>query len=305
MDCPLSWQQCGKGTGYYSGIPNCKAVPDLLFVVRAEQAKIKNGKKEEVDMAEIKRLLQSKAIVTGAAQGIGEAIARVLAREGASVVLADINLKGAKAVSAEIERSGATAWPLQVDVTRQQEVTAMIRQVQERWGPVDILVNNAGGFFRFSSILEVPEEEWDRIMTLNIKSTFLCSQAVAKPMMERKKGRIINIASMAGLGPNPHAPTYLPYGCAKAAVIAFTKHLARELGPYGITVNTISPSTAATPRVKRVRDAASLEKIASMNPLGRLVEPEDVAEAALFLASAEARNITGINLNVNAGTVMV
>jgi len=256
-------------------------------------------------MAKTKQLSGSKAIVTGAAQGIGEAIARVLAREGASVVLADINLEGAKGVASEIEKSGGTAWAFQVDVTRRQEVTGMVQQVLDRWGAVDILVNNAGGFFRFSSILEIPEEEWDRVMALNVKSTFLCSQAVAKQMMERKKGRIINIASMAGLGPHPHAPTYLPYGTAKAGVIAFTKHLARELGPYGVTVNTISPSTAATPRVKKVRDAESLKKIASMNPMGRLVEPEDVAEAALFLASEEARSITGVNLNVNAGTVMV
>lgn len=256
-------------------------------------------------MSEAKRLSGSKAIVTGAAQGIGEAIARILAREGASVVLADINLEGAKAVASEIERSGGAAWAARVDVTRLQEVTEMVRQVLNRWGTVDILVNNAGGFFRFSSILEIPEEEWDRIMALNVKSTFLCSQAVAKPMMEKKKGRIINIASMAGLGPHPHAPTYLPYGTAKAGVIAFTKHLARELGPYGVTVNTISPSTAATPRVKKVRDPESLKKIASMNPMGRLVEPEDVAEAVLFLASEEARSITGVNLNVNAGTLMI
>jgi 3-oxoacyl-[acyl-carrier protein] reductase len=256
-------------------------------------------------MSKPKRLLETKAVVTGAGQGIGEAIARVLAREGAFVALADINPAGAEAVASEIEKSGGTAWAIHADVTRLQEVSDMVRRVLDRWGTIDILVNNAGGFFRFSSILEVPEDEWDRIMALNVKSTFLCSQAVAKQMMERKKGRIINIASMAGLGPNPYAPTYLPYGTAKAGVIAFTKHLARELGPYGITVNAISPSTAATPRVKKVRDAESLKKIASMNPMGRLVEPEDVAEAVLFLASEEARSITGINLNVNAGTVMV
>ena len=181
----------------------------------------------------------------------------------------------------------------------------MVKKVLDRWGAIDILVNCVGGFFRFSPITEVPEEEWDKTMVLNLKGTFLCSQAVAKHMMDRRKGRIINIASMGGLGPNPYAASYLPYGTAKAGVIGFTKHLAKELGPYGITVNTISPSTTVTPRVVKVRDAESLKKIAEQNPMKCLVEPEDSAEAALFLASEESRHVTGLNLNVNAGTMMI
>ena len=193
---------------------------------------------------------------------------------------------------------------IQADATRSQEVAGMVKGVLDRWRTIDILVNGVGGFFRFAPILEIPEEEWDRVIVLNLKSTFLCSQAVAKTMMERKKGRIINIASLGGLGPNPYAPSYLPYGSAKAGVIGFTKHLAKELGPYGITVNAISPSTALSPRVKKVRDPETLKKIAAMNPMGHLIEPQDCAEAALFLASQESRYITGVNLNVNAGTLM-
>jgi 3-oxoacyl-[acyl-carrier protein] reductase len=252
-----------------------------------------------------KKLAGSKAIVTGAAMGIGEAIAKTFAREGASVLIADINLQAAEQVASEIEKAGGTAWAMQADVTRPQEVKDMVRKVLDRWGAVDILVNCVGGFFRFSPITEVSDEEWDKIMVLNLKGTFLCSQAVAKHMMDRRKGRIINIASMGGLGPNPYAVSYLPYGTAKAGVIGFTKHLAKELGPYGITVNTISPSTTVTPRVAKVRDAESLKRLAEQNPMKHLVEPEDSAEAALFLASEASRNITGVNLNVNAGTLMV
>ena len=241
--------------------------------------------------------------MTAAAQGIGEAIARTFAREGASVAIVDVNLAGAKQVAAEIEAVGGSSLAIQADATRFQEVTNMAKMVLDRWGAIDILVNAVGGFFRFAPILEIPEEEWDRVIVLNMKSTFLCSQAVAKTMMEKKKGRIINIASLGGVGPNPYASSYLPYGAAKAGVIGFTKHLAKDLGPYGITVNAVSPSTALTPRVKKVRDPESLKKIASMNPMGHLIEPQDCAEAVLFLASAESRYITGVNLNVNAGTV--
>lgn len=246
-----------------------------------------------------------KAIITGAAQGIGEAIGKIFGQAGASVALADLNIEGAKQVASAIEKLGSSVLPIQVDVTKPSEAARLVNTVLDRWGAVDVLVNNAGGFLKLSSILEITEEDWDQIMGLNLKSVFLCCQAVAKHMMERRKGRIINIASQAGLGPNPFAPSYSPYGTAKAGVIGFTKLLAKELGPYGITVNAVSPGTTLTPRVKKVRDPLSIKKIAEMNPLGHMVEPQDIAEAVLFLASGKARYITGINFNVNAGAVMV
>ena len=165
-------------------------------------------------------------------------------------------------------------------------------------------VRAAGGFHQLAQITDITDEEWDRVITLNLKTCFLCSRAVAGIMMERRKGRIVNIASGSGIAPNPFAPTYLPYGAAKAGVINMTKILGRDLGPYGITVNAISPGTTATPRVVKVRDEASRKKIAEQNPMRCLVEPQDSAEAALFLASPEARYITGVNLNVNAGNLM-
>jgi len=252
-----------------------------------------------------KKLSGQYAVVTGAAGGLGEVIAKILAQEGASVVVADINIQGAKRVESEIQGNGGLALAIQFDVTRSLEVTRMVREVLDRWGVIDILVNNAGGFNKLSPLLEIHEDEWDRVIAFNLKSVFLCCQAVAKNMMERRKGRIINIASRAGLAPNPGGPDYLPYGAAKAGVIGFTRLLAKELGPYGITVNSISPSTVLTQRVIKLRDPESLKKVEEMAPLRHLVEPQDIAEAVLFLASEGARYITGINLNVNAGNLMI
>ena len=250
------------------------------------------------------RLSGKVALVTAAGQGLGEAISKLFAREGAAVAVTDINLAEAQRVGKEIEAEGGSALVLQADATSAQEVKGMVAKVLERWKTVDILVNAAGGFHRFAPITEISEEEWDRVILVNLKTTFLCSQAVAAVMMEKKKGRIINIASGAGLGPNPHAPTYLPYAAGKAGVIGFTKVLARDMGVYGITVNAIAPGTTLTPRVRKVRDAASIEKLIATNPMRALVEPEDTAEAVLFLATDASRYITGVTLNVNAGNMI-
>ena len=251
------------------------------------------------------RLAGEVAVVTAAGQGLGEAIAKTLAREGASVAVVDINPSEGQRVGSEIEARGGSTLVLRSDVTQSAEVATTIKAVLGRWGTIDILVNGAGGFHRFASITEIEEEEWDRVIALNLKTAFLCCKAVAAIMMEKKKGRIISISSGAGIAPNPHAPSYLPYGAAKAGLIGLTKHLAKQLGPYGITANCVAPGTTLTPRVRKVRDATSIERIAAMNPMRHLVEPEDCAEAVLFLASAEARYVTGVCLNVNAGNLIV
>lgn len=256
-------------------------------------------------MAATGRLSGSTAIVTGASQGIGEAIAKTLAREGASVAIASRNLREAERVAAEIEAAGGMALVVHADVTQSQEVAAMVRTVLERWESVDILVNGVGGFHGFAPIQEIAEEEWDRIITLNLKTAFLCARAVVGTMIEQGNGRIINIGSQSGSAPNPQGPSFLPYAAAKAGLIGFTKHLAKQLAPYGITVNAISPGTTLTPRVMRVRGAEGVEKITAMNPMKRLLQPQDSAEAVLFLASDESRSITGVNLQVNAGAMIV
>ena len=252
-----------------------------------------------------KKFFGSKALVTGAAQGIGEVIARTLAQHGAWVAIADINLQGAKQLASEIEKNGGTALAIRVDVTQSQEVSRMVREILGQWETLDILVNNAGGFDRINPITKTSEEEWDQVIALNLKSTFLCSQAAAEHMMERRKGTIINIASQASLGPSASSAPCCPYGAAKAGVVGFTKHLAKELGPYGITVNAISPGTIPTARVVKLRGRQGLEKIAEAYPLRHLVEPHDVAQAVLFLASEGARSITGTNLNINCGDLMI
>lgn len=255
-------------------------------------------------MAGAGRLSGSTAIVTGASEGIAEAIARALAGEGASVAVVSRNLPRVKRVADDIAASGATALALQADVTRSRDVQDMVKAVLERWGGVDILVNGVGGFRGHGSILEMTEEDWDQVITLNMKTAFLCAQAVAGPMMDKRKGRIINIGSQAASGPNPHSNSFLPYGAAKAGLIGFTKHLAKQLGPYGITVNAVSPGTTLTSRAKKNRDAASIERIKSQSPMRTLVDAEDTAGAVLFLASNEGRYITGVNLNVNAGALI-
>lgn len=253
-------------------------------------------------MAGAGRLSGSTAIVTGASAGIGEAIAKTFAREGASVAIASTNLAEAQRVGAEIEAAGGSVLVLQTDVTRSQDVDRMVKTVLDQWGAIDILVNAVGGWRKLTPVTEIAEEDWDRVVTLNLKSAFLCIRAVAKSMMERKKGRIINLGSQSGTGPNPDTDSNLPYAASKAGLIVLTKHLAKQLGPHGITVNTISPGTTLTPRVRNVWDAATARRKAERNPLRSLVEPQDSAEAALFLVLDESRFITGVNLNVNAGS---
>jgi 3-oxoacyl-[acyl-carrier protein] reductase len=250
-------------------------------------------------------LVGSTAIVTAAGQGLGEAIASLFSREGANVAVVDLNSGEAERVATKINGQTGSAAAFTADVGKTAEVNAMVQAVVKHFGTVDILINCAGGFHKFAPITEISDDEWDRVIANNMRTTFLCSRAVASIMIERKHGRIINIASGAGIAPNPHAPSYLPYGAAKAGVIGFTKLLARDMGEYGVTVNAIAPGTTLTPRVAKVRDAKSVETIRSRNPMRALVEPVDTAEAVLFLASDAARYITGVTLNVNAGNLIV
>lgn len=255
-------------------------------------------------MAEAGRLAGDVAIVTAGGQGIGEAIARTFAREGATVAVVDINTAEADRVAGEIASAGGKAFAMTVDVTKSDKVDAMVADVVKRCGTVDILLNGAGGWTRIQPLVEIPDEEWLRIVELNLHSAFYCTRAVVKVMIANGGGRVISLASNAGIAPSPVSRSCLPYVAGKSALIGITKFMANDLGPHNITVNCVAPGTTLTPRVRKARDQATIDRLIATNPLRRLVEVEDAAEAALFLASKAARNITGITLQVNAGKLI-
>jgi 3-oxoacyl-[acyl-carrier protein] reductase len=250
------------------------------------------------------RLAGDVAIVTGAGQGIGEEIARTFGREGATVAVVDIDGGHAGRVAEAITAAGGKAFALTVDVTRSDKVDAMVADVVAHAGTVDILVNGAGGWHRIRPLVDISDEEWDEVVSLNLTTAFYCARAAARVMIENESGRIVSIASGAGIAPSPVAPSSLPYSAAKAGLIGMSKLLARDLGPHGITVNCVAPGTTLTPRVQKAREPADIERIAATNPLRHLVEPEDAAAATLFLASKEARYVTGVTLPVNAGKLI-
>jgi NAD(P)-dependent dehydrogenase (short-subunit alcohol dehydrogenase family) len=241
------------------------------------------------------------AIVTGGGQGIGKAISLALARCGASVCIADINSGLGEDVATQIRALGRRSMVLPVDVTVGGQVTTMVEKTLENYGHVDILVNNAGGAtgptFGIGRVLKISERDWDDTLTLNVKSVFLCSRAVASTMLEQKKGCIINMASITGQFPWAGLPAY---SAAKAAVINLTKSLAMEFAPY-IRVNAIAPGLIETPRTSKNRRPEQLEQLLSNVPLGRMGKPEEVADIAVYLASDVAEWITGTVMDVNGG----
>lgn len=234
------------------------------------------------------------AVVTGAGRGIGETIARLLAEQGAAVVVADINLDTAAAVAADIQSAGGIAAALHCDVSDPQSITQLFDAGEAQFGAVDVLVNNAG-IGNFKPMPEVTLEEWDRVVDINLRGVHLCSQRAMIPMCERKSGKIINISSMGGqLGGLKVAPDYT---AAKAGVIGLTKSYARYGARYGVNVNAVAPGPTATEMAAGHFDPSSA-------PLGRLGTPQDIANAVLFLASSMSDYITGATIDVNGGMLM-
>ena len=246
------------------------------------------------------RLKDRVAIVTGGARGIGRAIALTLVREGAKVALVDVDEERLQALKKEIGAKGGEALLFPCDITKSAEVKAMVGGVQKAFGRIDILVNNAG-IIRRGTIETVTEEDWDRVMEVNLKGTFNCCKAVFGIMKEQGYGKIVNVSSIAGkTGDITSAPGYGP---SKAGMDALTKTLARQLAPYGINVNGVAPHAIETEMSAQWSEERRREIIASI-PLGRLGKPEEVAEAVLFLVSDEASFITGEILDINGGALM-
>jgi len=246
------------------------------------------------------KLKDRVAIITGAARGIGKAIALTFVREGAKVALVDIDQKQLEALKNEIEKREGESVNISCDITKSPEVQAMVSQVKKAFGRIDILVNNAG-IIRRGTIETVTEEDWDRVIAVNLKGTFNCCKATFETMKQQRYGKIVSISSISGkLGDITSAPGYGP---SKAGIDALSKTLAKQLAPYGINVNVVSPHAIETEMSAQWSEERRKEIIASI-PLGRLGKPEDVAEAVLFLASDEASFITGEILDVNGGALM-
>ena len=244
------------------------------------------------------------ALVTGSSRGIGAAIARAFAREGAKVVVHGRDTTALAAVQADITQSGGRAIQIAADTSRFIEIEAMRHRIEQELGPIDILVANAGGSFTKPGPLEeIGEDGWHASLDNNLTATFLTIKSILPGMKARKAGNIITMSSAAARRPHPGSP--IPYAAAKAGVIILTQDLAAQVGPHGIRVNCIAPESILTERNQQRIPEAQQAAMVDQHPIRRLGTPEDVAAAALFLASDDSAWITGIVVDVAGGSVLV
>jgi meso-butanediol dehydrogenase/(S,S)-butanediol dehydrogenase/diacetyl reductase len=256
------------------------------------------------------RFSDKVVIITGAGRGIGRAMALRFAQEGADIVAADIEPALAESTAAAVGEMGRDSLALQVDVTRQADIQRLVSRTIEQFRRIDVLCNNAG-VLRFQDMFDITEADWDFINDVNTKGVFFVLQAVAREMIKRRSGRIINTASISGKQPEPH---FLHYGVSKAGVIHLTKSAAVVLAPYQVTVNAICPGTTVTDmslmatagraHIMGVSVEEAIKTREAQIPIGRRNQPEDIAAMAAFLASPDADQITGQAFNVDGGLVM-
>ena len=247
------------------------------------------------------RLKEKIAVITGGAQGIGRATALLMAREGAKLVIADLQGEKAQSVANELEKNGAEAIGVAVDVSSEASVKLMAKTAFERFGRVDILANIAGIYYPKASVTDLSEEDWDRTIDINLGSNFLCCREFVPSMRRQKSGRIISIAS--GIG-HYGMRQFSHYAASKAAIMGFVKSLAREVAADGITVNAICPGSANTSMPRQHRSEEEVMARLRSTPLLHVLEPEDIAGPILFLASDAAAYITGQSYNINCGSYM-
>jgi NAD(P)-dependent dehydrogenase (short-subunit alcohol dehydrogenase family) len=237
------------------------------------------------------------ALVTGAARGIGFAIADRLSRAGAHVAIADISEEGATAAVERLREGGGKATGVVADVTNPDEVGAMVEHALDAFGKLDILVNNAGITGRSAPLWEITDEDWGRVLDLNLTGTFYCCRAVVSHMRERQSGTIVNVASISGKEGNPNM---IPYSVSKAGVICLTKALAKEVIHDGVRVNCVAPGVIETPLLEQLQPEA-IDYMRSKVPMGRMGRPEEVAAVVHFLASDEASFVTGQCYDISGG----
>jgi 3-oxoacyl-[acyl-carrier protein] reductase len=244
------------------------------------------------------------ALITGASSGIGAATAITFAKLGAKIAIAyNKNQKGIEEVQRAISTAGGNAVVIQADVRQSNEIRSLVTRAADQLGPIDILVNNAGSLVQRMKLLETTEARWDEIMNLNLKSAMLCMQAVAKSMMDRKSGAIINIVSIAGR--NGGGPGAGAYATAKGALITLTKSMAKELAPFGIRVNGLSPGVVDTPFHEEFSTPEMVRSFISQIPLGRMGKSEEIAKVIAFLASDASSFVVGETIEANGGQLML
>jgi NAD(P)-dependent dehydrogenase (short-subunit alcohol dehydrogenase family) len=250
------------------------------------------------------RLSGRRALITGAGGGIAHATALRFAADGAIVALTDIDIAAARKTADAVTAAGGRSEAIQADVTDRASVDALMKSAAVAMGGIDILVTCAGGYKAYANFEQIEEDDWDRVIALNLKSVYLCCHAVLPYMKQTRWGRIVNLGSLAGRSTSAGtSPAH--YASAKAAVAMMTQYIAKDVATHGITANTIAPGTTNTDRVRNLLTPEKEQAFVRMTPVGYLAEPTDIANVIAFMASDEARYITGATIDVNGGRLML